>query len=57
MKFNVFEKMKESAVRESMELCNTKNHFQQAIYSIYGSCFTVICFHCKKVRTTLNMGD
>lgn len=52
MIFKNFEKMTESSVRKLMELCDTKGHFQQAVYSIHGSCFTVICFHCGKIRTT-----
>lgn len=46
-----FESLTESSIRKFMNLCNDKGHFQQAMYSISGACFTNICFICRIIRS------
>lgn len=43
----------EQILRSDMFSCESNGHYQQAFYSIQRDIFTVICFDCKKVSTTV----
>lgn len=43
-------------VREHIKNCEGK-HTQQAIYSTFHDALTQVCYGCKKIRTTIKVGE
>lgn len=42
----------EKLLRNYIDNCDARHHFQQIAFSVHGKCLTQICFSCQRVRTT-----
>lgn len=38
-------------VLESSKTCEEEKHFQQAAYSLYGKCMSIVCWNCQTIRS------
>jgi len=47
---------KQEDVRKHIQNCEGK-HMQQVSYSTYHDALTQVCFGCRKIRTTINLGS